>query len=154
MSESHIPEGYHSVTPSLTVADAPAALAFYQAAFGAVEIFRMPDEKTGKIMHAEIAIGNSRLMLSSEFPEWGCVAPEVGTGGAFMIYVADVDAAYAQAVGAGATSLQEPTDMFWGDRTSRVADPHGYRWSLATHVRDVSPEEIAKAAKEWDCNAS
>jgi PhnB protein len=143
-----IPEGYHSVTPSLTVRGGAAALDFYARAFGAKEHYRLPDP-AGKIMHAEIEIGNSRLMLSDEFPEWGALAPEPGRGGAFMIYVPDADAAYKKALAAGATSVQEPTDQFWGDRTARVADPYGYRWALATHVRDVSPEEIAKAAAAW-----
>ncbi len=146
---AHIPDGYHSVTPSLTVKDGAAAIDFYIAAFGAEEKFRLPDEATGKLMHAEIAIGNSVVMLSDEYPEWDCVAPEPAKGGAFMIYVPDADAAFAQAVAAGATGIRPVTDQFWGDRLGQVADPFGYRWSLAQKVRDVSPEEIAEGAKSF-----
>ncbi len=145
------PEGYHSVTPSLTVADGKAALDFYTRALEATELFRMEAPDSGKLMHAEFQIGDSRMMISDEFPDWGSVAPAVGTGGAFMIYVADADASFARAIFEGATAIQEPTDQFWGDRTARVADPFGYRWTFATHVRDVSPEEIAKAAAAWSC---
>lgn len=142
------PPDFHSVTPSLTVRDAAAALDFYTRALGATEHYRIPGPE-GKVAHAEFQIGDSRLMLSDEFPEWDACAPEVGKGGLFMIYVEDVEAAFAKAVKEGATALLEPTDQFWGDRTARVADPFGYRWTLAQKVRDVSPEEIAKAAAEW-----
>jgi len=145
---SAIPQGYHSVTPSLTVRDGAAALDFYARAFGAVEVFRMP-EPSGKIMHAEFIIGDSRIMLSDEYPDYGSIAPEPGKGGAFMIYVSDVDAAFEQAVAAGATSVQPPTDMFWGDRSGKLNDPYGYRWTLASHVRDVSQEDMEAAAKAW-----
>jgi PhnB protein len=143
-----IPEGYHSVTPSLTVRDAAAALDFYASAFGATESYRLasPD---GKIMHAEFQIGDSRIMLSDEYPDWGAFAPEVGKGGAFMIYVPNADDAFKKAIEAGATVIQDPADQFWGDRTARVADPYGYRWTVAAHVRDVTPEEIARAAAGW-----
>jgi len=143
-----IPEGYHSVTPSLTVRDGAAALDFYARAFGATENLRLPSPD-GKIMHAEFQIGNSRLMLSDEYPDWGAFAPEVGKGGSFMIYVPNADDAFKKAIEAGATVIQDPTDQFWGDRSARVADPYGYRWTVAAHVRDVSPEEIARAAAEW-----
>ena len=145
---SAIPQGYHSVTPSLTVRDGAAALEFYARAFGAVEVFRMP-EPSGKIMHAEFTIGDSRIMLSDEYPDYGSVAPEPGKGGSFMIYVTDVDAAFEQAVAAGATPVQPPTDMFWGDRSGKINDPYGYRWTLASHVRDVSQEDMEAAAKAW-----
>jgi PhnB protein len=146
------PDDYHSVTPSLTVTDGQAALDFYIRALDATELFRMAEPGSGKIMHAEFKIGDSRLMLSDEYPAYGSLAPAIGKGGAFMIYLTDVDAAYAKALAAGATVLQEPADQFWGDRTARVADPFGYRWTLATHVRDVSPEEMAKAAAAWSPN--
>lgn len=144
---SFVPEGYHSVTPYLTVKDAAAALAFYGAAFGAEETMRLVPPGMEEIMHAEFRIGDSMMMISGEYPEMGAVAPEVGKGMAFMIYVEDCDAAYARAISAGATSMGEPEDQFWGDRMARVADPHGYRWSLAQKVRDVSEEEIAKAVE-------
>ena len=149
MSESHIPEGYHSVTPSLTARDANTALDFYARAFGAEVKFKMDDPSSGKVAHAEFQIGNSKMMISDEYPDYGAIAPEIGKGGAFMIYFPDVDAAFAKALAAGATSIQEPTDQFWGDRTGKVSDPFGYRWSLAAHVRDVSPEEMDAAMKAW-----
>ena len=148
MSVSHIPEGYHSVTPSLTARDAKAAIDFYTRAFGAELKFKL-DHPSGKIGHAEFQIGNSRIMISDEYPEYGAVAPEIGKGATFMIYVDDVDAAFARAVAAGATPVQEPTDMFWGDRAGRLNDPVGYRWTLASHVRDVSQEEMEEAMKAW-----
>jgi|SRR6476660_2100642 len=148
MPASFQADGFHTVTPSLTVRNGQDALAFYQAAFGAVEHFRLADP-SGKVMHAEFQIGDSKLMVSDEFPDWGSFAPEVGKGALYMIYVPDADAAFAKAVACGATPLQPPTDQFWGDRTGQVADPFGYRWTLATKSRDVSPEEIAKAAAAW-----
>ena len=148
MSTSHIPEGYHSVTPSLTARDAKAAIDFYTRAFGAELIFKL-DDPSGKIAHAELRIGSSRIMISDEYPDYGALAPEIGKGCSFMIYVPDVDAAFARAVAAGATPVQEPADMFWGDRSGRVLDPVGYRWTLATHVKDVSPGEMEEAMKAW-----
>ena len=146
---SHIPEGYHSVTPSLTSRDADASLRFYAEAFGAVEVFRLPDEKTGGVAHAEFQIGNSKMMISDEYPSFGCIAPEFSKGGTFMIYVPDCDAAHQNAVAAGATSLEVPADQFWGDRTARVADPFGYRWSLAQKKSDPTPEEIAEGMRKF-----
>lgn len=148
MSAYPIPEGYHSVTASLTARDAEAALDFYTRAFGAEVLFKMP-EPSGKIMHAEFKIGDTRLMISDEYPDCGAIAPEIGKGGTFMIYVPDVDASFARAVAAGATPTMEPADQFYGDRTGKVNDPFGYRWSIASHVRDVSVEEMDAAAKEW-----
>jgi PhnB protein len=145
---AHVPAGYHSVTPSLTVKDGKAALAFYTKAFAAVERFRLTDPKTGGIAHAEFAIGDSALMLSDEYPEWGCLAPEIGQGGSFMIYVADVEEAFVRAVNAGVTVITPPADQFYGDRSARLADPFGYRWTLAQRVREVPPEEMEKAMEE------
>lgn len=146
------PAGYHSITPSITVSNAAAAIDFYKAAFGATETMRMamPD---GKIMHAEIQIGDSRVMMSDEFPDWGCLSPQSvgGTVSALMIYVPDVDASFDQAVAAGATSIAPPSNQFWGDRSARVLDPFGHKWSLATHVEDVSDEEMAERAKGFSC---
>lgn len=147
-----IPEGYHSVTPSLTAVNGRDALDFYVRAFGAVEIFRMEDSETGKLVHAEFQIGDSRIMISDEFPEFGAVAPPLGMGGLFMIYVEDVDAAFARAVFEGGTVLQVPVDQFWGDRSARIADPIGYRWTLATRLREVGSEEMAKAVAEWSAH--
>lgn len=148
MSAFFRPDGFHSVTPSLTVRNGPDALSFYQAAFGAVELFRLADP-SGKVMHAEFQIGDSKLMISDEFPDWGSFAPEVAKGALFMIYVPDADASFARAIECGASPLQPLTDQFWGDRSGQVADPFGYRWTLATKIREVSPEEIAKAAAAW-----
>jgi PhnB protein len=146
---SHLPDGYHTLTPSLTVRDGAGALDFYQRAFNAVETYRLAEPGSAKIMHAEFRIGDSVLMLSDEYPEWGSLAPAIGKGGSFMIYVKDVDAAFAQAIAAGATEIMAPADQFYGDRSGRIADPFGYRWTLAQRVRDVSPEEIARLAAEW-----
>ena len=144
------PAGYHSITPSITIRDAAAAILFYKAAFGAEEIMSlaMPD---GKVMHAEIRLGDSRVMISDEFPDWGCLSPQSigGTASALMFYVPDVDAAFAQAVAAGATSISPPTDQFWGDRSCRVLDPFGHKWSLSTHVEDVTEEQMAERAKTF-----
>jgi PhnB protein len=148
MNVSHIPEGYHSVTPSLSARDAKAAIDFYTRAFGAVLKFKL-EEPSGKIAHAELQIGNSRVMISDEYPDYGGIAPEIGKGGTFIIYVEDVDAAFAQAVAAGATPVQEPTDMFWGDRAGRLHDPVGYRWTLASHMRDVSQQQMQEAMRAW-----
>lgn len=143
------PAGYHSITPSLTVKGAARALAFYTEAFGAIEIerFPMPD---GTVMHAEFKIGDSIIMLSDEFPHWNSFGPEKygGSAGLLRIFTPDVDAAFARAVGAGAKPLMPPTDQFWGDRTCMVLDPFGHRWSMATHIEDLSVEEMkARAAK-------
>lgn len=140
--------GYHSITPSITVQNAGAAIDFYKSALGATEVMRltMPD---GKVMHGEIQIGDSRIMLSDEFPDWGCISPQSigGTASSLMIYVPDVDAAFTQAVAAGATSISPPTDQFWGDRSARILDPFGHKWSLATHLEEISDAEIAERAK-------
>ena len=150
MSEfSHIPESYHSVTPSLTSKDADSSLKFYAAAFGAVEHFRLPDEKTGGVAHAEFQIGNSILMISDEYPSFCSFAPDVGKGGAFMIYILDCDAAFARALDAGAIALTQPSDQFWGDRTGMVADPFGYRWTLAQKKSNPTPEEMAEGMKKF-----
>jgi PhnB protein len=147
---SHIPAGYHSVTPSLTAKDAKAALAFYTAAFGAEVQFIMDDPKSGGVAHAEFRIGNSTLMVSDEYPSYGAFQPEIGKGASFMIYVKDVEAAFQQAFAAGAAVTMPPTDMFWGDRVAKFNDPHGYRWTVAQKVREVSPEEMNEAMKNWE----
>lgn len=142
---SHIPAGYHTLTPSLTVKDGKAALDFYTKAFGAVEHFRFPDPKTGGVAHAEFEIGDSTLMLSEEDPETGALAYELGQGTLFMLYVPDVEEAFVRAINAGVTVIYPPTDQPWGDRAARVADPHGYRWTLAQRVREVSMQEMTAA---------
>ena len=138
-----VPEGYHSVTPYLVVRGASKAIDFYKQAFGAKELSRVPGPG-GSIVHAEIQIGDSRLMLADENLEQGARSPQAlkGTPVNIFLYVPDVDAIHQQAVKAGATSTAPPSNMFWGDRHAEVSDPFGHHWSLATHVEDVSPEEI------------
>ena len=150
MSVKPIPEGYHSVTPSLTLDDASAAIDFYKRAFGATELYRLPGPG-GKVMHAELKIGNSHIMLSDEFPDCGALSPKTigGCPSSLLIYVEDVDAAFAQAIKAGATEKQPLTNQFWGDRIGSLMDPYGFRWSIATHIEEVSPEEIQRRFSEW-----
>ncbi|MEP7335408.1 MAG: VOC family protein [Actinomycetota bacterium] len=149
MPAKAIPDGYHSVTPYLAVDDAAAAIDFYARAFGATERYLMP-APDGKVAHAELEIGDSLVMLSDGFPGAQDKTPKElgGTTVAMFLYVEDVDALYAQAVEAGATSTQEPEDMFWGDRFARVTDPYGHSWQLATHVEDVTPEEMERRSQE------
>jgi PhnB protein len=143
-----IPEGYHALTPNIAVDNAADAIEFYKRAFGAKERMRMsgPGDTIG---HAELEIGDSVLMLSDPFPQASVKPPkEVGgtTVGIFM-YVEDVDEVVQQAVDAGATVVMPVEDQFWGDRFGTVADPFGHEWLLATHVEDLSPEEIAERGK-------
>ena len=145
-----IPEGYSTLTPYLAVEDAATAIDFYTRAFGAKERVRMAGPG-GSVMHAEIEIGDSVLMLADPFPQSSTTPPKElgGTTVSLMFYVEDTDAIYQQAIAAGATSLMEPVDMFWGDRFSSVQDPFGHSWTIATHVEDVSPEEMQKRSEEW-----
>ncbi|MGH7315524.1 MAG: VOC family protein [Candidatus Rokuibacteriota bacterium] len=151
-----MPEGYHTVTPALTVKNAPEAIEFYKRAFGAQELMRFggPDGKS--IMHAEIQVGDSRIMLGDEQPSMGCLAPASvgGPTSSLYLYVADVDAAFTRAVAAGAKVLMPVTDMFWGDRFGQVEDPSGHRWGLATHVEDPSPQEIERRQREFFASMS
>jgi PhnB protein len=141
-----IPEGMHSLTPHIVCAGAADAIAFYKSAFGATELSRMPGPE-GKLMHAAVRIGDSTLMLVDEAPEWKCFGPKAlgGSSVTLHLYVQDVDAAMARATAAGATLIMPATDMFWGDRYGQVEDPFGHRWSIATHQRDMTPEEMHKA---------
>jgi uncharacterized glyoxalase superfamily protein PhnB len=143
-----IPEGMHSITPHLTCAGAAEAIEFYKKAFGAVEMGRMAGPG-GKLMHALIRIGDSPVMLVDEFPEWGGKGPKTlgGTPVAIHLYVPDADAVFKAAVAAGATVKMEMADMFWGDRYGVVIDPFGHMWSVATHIKDMTPEEMAQAGK-------
>ena len=147
------PEGFHSVTPSITIKGAAAALDFYQRALGAVELYRI-EGADGTIMHAEMKIGDSIVMLSDEFPAWGALGPKSigGASGSLMIYTEDADALTARAAAAGAIVRMPPTNQFWGDRSSMIEDPFGHRWSLATRVEIVPPEEIKKRAGNWAAN--
>jgi PhnB protein len=144
------PEGYHTLTPSLTVRDGAKAIDFYKKAFDAKERMRIPGPD-GRLMHAEMQVGDSIIMLADEMPEMGCKAPaSVGSvSSSLYVYVPDVDAAFKRAVEAGAKSLMPPADMFWGDRFGTVEDPSGHRWGLATHKKDPSPAEMEKGQKEF-----
>jgi len=141
-----VPQGYHSVTPYLTVNDGARALEFYARAFDARTTVQMPGPG-GKLMHAELKIGDSLVMLSDEFPGMSsCKAPTTlgGTTGSIFLYVPDVDRAFARAVSAGCKVLAPLVDMFWGDRFGKLEDPFGNQWSMATHKEDVSPAEIKR----------
>ena len=141
-----IPSGMHSVTPHLVCDGAADAIAFYVRAFGAAELHRMPGPD-GRLMHASIRIGDSVVMLADEAPSWGSLGPKAlkGTPVTIHLYVPDADATFAQAVTAGATPRMPVAEMFWGDRYGQLDDPFGHRWAVATHVRDVTPEQMAKA---------
>ena len=144
-----VPPGFHTLTPHLTVRDADKALEFYKNALGAevLHIARMPD---GKVMHAGLRIGDSMLMLNEEFPEYGGLSPLSigGTGVTIHVYTDDVDAAFNRAVSAGAQVKMPVMDQFWGDRYGLVADPFGHKWSIATHTKDLSPEDMQRAQDE------
>lgn len=148
---SPIPKGYQTVTPGLAVRNAGQAIEFYKKAFGAKEKMRMngPDGKT--IMHAEIQIGNSHIMLGEEMPEMNHLSPQALNGSPvnLYVYVRDVDKVFNQAVKAGATVTMPVMDAFWGDRNGQVTDPFGHKWGIATRKRNVSAKEMKKAADEW-----
>jgi uncharacterized glyoxalase superfamily protein PhnB len=140
-----IPEGYRTVTPYMRIKGVSDAIAFYKKAFGAEERFRMPGPGGG-IMHAEIKIGDSFLMMSDEFKEWNALSP-LSLGGTTIglhMYFTDVDAAFKRAVDAGCTAIMPPQNMFWGDRFGKVRDPFGHEWSMATHIEDVPASEMGK----------
>jgi PhnB protein len=141
-----IPDGFHTLTPHLTVRDAKGAIEFYKKALGA-QVLNVSHTPDGRVMHATLKIGDSMIMLNDEFPEMGgSLAPRGDAAGvALHIYTNNVDSLFAQAVGAGAVVKMPLMDQFWGDRYGIVADPYGFKWSLGTHVKDVSPEEMQKA---------
>jgi PhnB protein len=155
MSIQTPPSGYHVVTPAIVVRDAAQAIEFYQRAFGAEEVSRMkaPD---GSIMHAEIRIGDSIVMLGEENEQWGTKSPlsTNGNPGSLHMYVADADAAFQRAVDAGASVTYPLEDAFWGDRYGKVRDPFGHEWGIATRVREMSDEETEKAGQEWMAQAA
>jgi PhnB protein len=149
MTVQAIPQGFHSLTPGLTCKDAAKAIEVYKKAFGATERSRFagPD---GKIMHAELQIGDSMIFLADEFPGMSA-APTQGAppSQAVYMYVPNVDATYDQAVAAGCQGAMPVSDMFWGDRFGKVIDPFGHHWNLATHTEDVAPAEMERRGKEW-----
>ena len=144
-----IPDGFHAVTPHLVCAGAAEAIDFYKKAFGAVEVTRLPGPN-GRLMHAQIRIGDSSVMLVDEMPEWDTLGPKAlkGSPVGIHLYVDDADAFVARAAKAGAKVTMPVSQQFWGDRYGIVLDPYGHRWSVATHVRDVSPKEMEQAMKE------
>ena len=146
MSVKPVPDGYHTVIPYLVIRGASDAIAYYTKAFGASEMYRMPGPG-GAIMHAEIRIGDSVVMLGDENPGMGAVSPATlnGTAVSVFLYVPDVDAVFASAVAAGGTAIMPPTDMFWGDRFGKLKDPFGHEWAMATHIKDVSHQEMLDA---------
>jgi len=139
-----IPEGFHTVTPHLTVRGAAQAIDFYRRAFGAQEVMRMPGPDGKTIMHADLRIGDSHVFLNDEMPDMGCPSPQSlgGIASMFHLYVEDVDAAFKRAVAAGAQVRMPVADMFWGDRYGKVVDPFGHEWGIGTHKEDLSPDEI------------
>ena len=145
MAVKPVPEGYHTATPYLIVSGGVQAMEFYKKAFGAIELMRMP-MPDGRLGHAEIKIGDSIIMFADEHPEQGHVSPSTlgNTPVGLMLYVNDVDAVVAQAKAAGATEIEPVTNKFYGDRSGAVRDPFGHKWTIATHVEDVTPEEMQK----------
>ena len=148
MTPKPIPEGYHTLTPYLAVEDAAQAIEYYEKAFGAKERMRM-EAPDGKIGHAELEIGDSLLMLADPFPQSTVKPPKElgGTTASVFMYVEDVDAVVRQAVESGATVTMEVADQFWGDRFGSVTDPFGHSWQIATHIEDVSSEEMEERMK-------
>lgn len=146
-----VPQGYHSLTPYLTVKDVGQSIDFYRRALGAEERMRLATPDGKRVMHGEVAIGDSVVMLGDESPERGCVAPAglKGHSNGLYLYVPDVDAAFQQAKSAGAKVTMPVTDMFWGDRIAEIEDPSGHRWSLATRKEDLSEKEVAERARAW-----
>jgi PhnB protein len=137
MAVKAIPDGFHTVTPSLVVEGAAKQIEFIKEAFAGEEVFRMPGPG-GEIMHAEVRIGDSVVMLNDP------MGPQQAITSSLFLYVTDVDSVYKRAVKAGATSVSEPADMFWGDRMAQVSDSFGNQWAIATHKEDVSPQELQK----------
>jgi PhnB protein len=148
---SAIPKGYHSVTPVLVVKGAEQAIEFYKKAFGAKELDRTYMPGSNIILHAEMQIGDSRIMLNDEFPEMNCKSPQSvgGASTALYVYVKDVEKIFTQASAAGATVTMPVMDAFWGDRTGQLIDPYGHVWSFATRKRNLSAKELQKSQEEW-----
>jgi len=148
---SAIPKGYHSITPVLVVKGAEQAIEFYKKAFGAKELNRAYMPGGNVILHAEVQIGDSRIMLNDEFPEMDCKSPQSvgGASTALYVYVKDVDKIFTQATDAGARVTMPLMNAFWGDRTGQLVDPYGHVWSFATRKRNLSQKEMQKAQQEW-----
>lgn len=155
MAVQPIPEGYHTLTVYLVMSDADQAIAFYKEALGATELFRLPGVGGQGVGHAEIKIGDTILMLADETPMSMAQSPETlsGVTTGLMLYVPDVDAAFERALKAGATVLRPLANQFYGDRSGTVTDPFGYHWTLATHVEDVSADEMSRRIAELEAAA-
>ena len=143
-----VPDGYHTLTPHLTVRNAAAAIEFYKRAFGAEELMRSPGPG-GKIMHAALRVGDSTLFLADEFPEMGecgmqAPGPEASRSSMLHVYVEDVDRVFDRAVAEGAEVTMPPMDTFWGDRYGQIVDPFGHAWALATRIENLTPEEMQR----------
>jgi PhnB protein len=145
-SVAAMPEGFHTITPSLTVSDGETAIALYEKALGAEVLHKMTMPGSKKVMHACLQIGGSKLFVQDEMPN---MPGPKQRHASFYLYVPDVDAAYKRALGAGMKELFAPADMFWGDRSGALADPSGNHWTLATHMRNPSEAEMAEAMKAW-----
>ena len=146
-----IPEGYHSVTPTLTVRGAANAIEFYKKAFGAQEINRFLGLDGKSIMHAEIKIGDSRIMLNDEQPQMGALSPQSvgGPSSGIFLYVENTDDVFNRAISAGAKSQMAPMDAFWGDRFRSIVDPFGHVWAIATRKKDMTPDEVKQAGEKF-----
>lgn len=152
MATGRIPEGFHTLSPHIIVSNAAEAIDFYTKAFGAEEIMRMNGPDGSSVMHAELKIGDSRLMLAGEFPDYQCFGPQHygGSSVTLHLYVTDVDAAWQRAVEAGAEEVFPLTDQFWGDRYGKLRDPYGHIWGLATQNEVLTPEQcMERAAKAF-----
>jgi PhnB protein len=150
MAVKPIPEGYHSVTPYLSIKGAARALEFYKQAFGATELMRIPGPGGG-VMHAEIRIGDSVVMMADEMPNMASASPDTlqSTSVGLMIYVPNVDTVFANALKAGGTEVRPVVDQFYGDRSGTLKDPFGHVWTVSTHVEDVAPDEMTKRMEKW-----
>lgn len=150
-----VPDGYHAVTPSLTLKDSKKAMAFYQKAFGAKVLDEFPNPSGKGTMHAVIQIGDSIVMMGDEMPGMGCPSAEAlgNSPISFYIYVKDADAVFKQAVAAGGVVVMPVAEMFWGDRAGTVKDPFGYQWMIATHIKDLTREEVQKNAEAFFARA-
>ena len=148
MTAKPVPHGYHTATPYLIIGGAAEAIRFYELAFGATELFRMPGPQ-GRIAHAEIKIGDSVIMLADEVLDMGYRSPHTlgGSPVSLLLYVDNVDSVYRRAVAAGALAQRPVRDQFYGDRSGTLEDPFGHIWTLATHIEDVAPEEMARRAQ-------
>jgi PhnB protein len=149
---SPIPKGFHTITPHMVVRDAEQAIDFYKKAFGAEEMVRMPGPDGKGVMHAELQIGDSRFMMCGEWPgmeHLGSPQTKKCTTVCLHLYVNDADAVFKKAVDAGAKPTMPMMDTFWGDRYGKVTDPYGHEWGIATHKKDLTPEQINKGAEEW-----